>query len=76
MSDEDFYDSFEPVPPAKGEHFWRVKADGHRAECERCGLMVRAVLSQIQAGRAPSARMVLAGSGGPYTAAQHGRCMP
>lgn len=68
--DADFYASFEPVPPGPRDHFWRV--DGAVAVCTRCGISMRAVLTQLQAGYAP-APMLLVGSVA-WNAIKHGRC--
>lgn len=73
-SSEDFFASFKPVPPAKGEHEWSLRATLTRAECVRCRLMVDARLSQLQAGHAVSAELVLVSTGERYDAAKHGRC--
>ena len=71
-SSEDFFASFKPVPPAKGQHEWR-KLGSDRAGCFRCGLMLYATLSQLQAGHAVGAELTLPG-GARYDAAKHGRC--
>lgn len=71
----DWTADFAPVPPGPGEHDWRISQPrGAIAECSRCGLQLRAVLSQLQVGHAVAAELVLAGTGARYDVRRHGRC--
>lgn len=76
---EDFFASFKPVAPGKGEHFWRI-SDGHTdthgygARCDRCGLELVPCVDILQAGYAPSAALYVAGRSERYDARKHGRC--
>lgn len=73
-SHDDWAADFKPVPPGKGQHDWRLSTAAEFARCEKCKLMLRASLSQLQRGYAVSADLVLARTGERYDAAKHGRC--
>lgn len=70
----DWADDFKPVPPGPLEHFWRLSVREGHAECSRCGLQLRATLTQFQTGHAVSSETVLAETGVRYDPRKHGRC--
>lgn len=70
----DFFDSFRPVDPAPGEHYWSLVDGGTSARCTRCGLRLEPRLDQLQAGRAVGVALVIAGSGVRWPSSKHRRC--
>lgn len=72
MSDEDFFDSFKPVPPGEGEHYWTTT--GSAARCTRCGLRLVPRLTQLQVGYVPTVALEVADSGERWPSPKHRRC--
>lgn len=71
---DDFYDSFRPVDPAPGEHFWVLVDGGAAARCTRCGLRLEPRLDQLQAGRAVGVALVIAGASTRWPSSKRRRC--